>query len=56
MPHISLERESGSRLAELDRFIDLMLNKTYQGPKAEKEIFEEALNSVFRKYVLSRSK
>ena len=47
-----LERESGPRVAELDRFIDLMLNKTCQGLKTEKEVSEKALNGIFRKYVL----
>ena len=47
------ERESAPRVAELDRFIDLMLGKSYDGVKLQKSVDWTQINEVFRKYVLT---
>ena len=47
------ERESVPRVAELDRFIDLMLGKSYDGVKLQKYVDWTQINEVFRKYVLT---
>lgn len=48
-----LERESAPRVAELDRFIDLMQGKSYEGIKLQKSVDWNQMNEVFRKYVLN---
>lgn len=48
-----LERESAPKVAELDRFISLMLDKSYEGVKLQKSVDWNQINEVFRRYVLN---